>query len=125
MNTGATVKTESGAEIITRIDMSDKFAENRPAYRHERPDLYNVKLKEIGGFELWITPYNRFFIARKGVTTFPHRRADGIAYDPPMEGIPAEVTETLIKLLDKQEAIRSKMIEDGEYDEDDDRWNWS
>lgn len=112
---------------ITASDLTGKF--KRPAgaiYRHERPELYNVKLKEIGGYEIWITPHNHFFIARGGVTAEPRQRADGLVFDPPAvgHGAPQEFIHKLTELLERQKQVRSRMVQEGEYD-DEDAWNWS
>lgn len=92
---------------------------------HERPSLFNVKFRELDGFEFWITPYNRIFIVQAdGKLSHPRlSMTNEIKFDPPWEGVPDTVVAALIELLERQHSIRSRMVEQGEYDEE--GWNWS
>lgn len=104
----------------------------RVTRRHEKPSLFNTKFREIAGYEFWITPYNRIFLVNPaGTLTYPrlsgsrrtkHDLRDAIVLDPPWEGIPIIVLGELLMFLEKQDAVRSRMIKEGEYDEDDACW---
>lgn len=98
--------------------------------RHENPSLFNTKFRELEGYEFWITPYNRIFLVEPG-GSLTHPRIGGgrrsqvgpdVIFDPLCENVPLSVLEILYALLEKQDAVRSKMVEDGEYDNDS-RWD--
>lgn len=99
----------------------------RSKRRHENPSLFNTKFRELEGYEFWITPYNRIFLVDSaGTLTHPRlfrsrrSRAGGAStvLDPPWEGVPETVLDVLYTLLEKQDEVRSKMVADGEFDED-------
>ena len=124
MNTEEPIEDQIGgaqsADELERLRIAAKR-------RHERPSLFNVKFQDMQGFEFWITPYNRIFLvnAVTGAAAQPSLRATGdVFFDPYMEGVPMPVLEALRGLLEHQHKLRSKMVQDGEYD-DDDAWDWS
>lgn len=90
--------------------------------RHERPSLFNTKFRDMEGYEFWITPYNRIFLVEASGGNLTHPRLSGVGdrviLDPAWENVPATVLEALRQLLERQEAIRTKMVQDGEYDEE-------
>jgi hypothetical protein len=94
--------------------------------RHERPSLFNVKFKELQGFEFWITAFNRIFLvdAKTGEAGHPILRMTGdVMFDPPLSGVPEAVVAALSELLEKQRKVRSKMVKEEEYDNT--AWDWS
>ena len=113
---------------FTSERQSRKFKKGCTIRRHERPELFNAKLMVLHGFELWITPFNRIFLAdaQTGDVGYPRLLDDNLlAFEPSLPGVPEDVLAALTKLLSRQRAIRHKMVVSGEYDEDDGRWDWS
>ena len=113
---------------LTGARQSRKFKKGRAVRRHERPELFNAKIMVLRGFEIWITPFNRIFLAdaQTGDVGYPRLLDDNaLFFEPSLPGVPEDVLAALAKLLSKQKAIRRKMVEFGEYDEDDGRWDWS
>ena len=113
---------------LTTVCQSRKFKKGRAVRRHERPELFNAKIMVLHGFEVWITSFNRIFLAdaQTGDVGYPRLLDDNaLFFEPSLPGVPEDVLAALAKLLSKQKAIRRKMVESGEYDEDDGRWNWS
>ena len=113
---------------LTTARQSRKFKKGRAVRRHERPELFNAKIMVLRGFEIWITPFNRIFLAdaQTGDVGYPRLLDDNaLFFEPSLPGVPEDVLAALAKLLSKQKAIRRKMVEFGEYDEDDGRWDWS
>jgi len=98
-----------------------------PLRRHENPNLFNAKIQTLSGFELWITPYNRMFLVNEktGGLGYPSLNSKHeLGFEPYLSGIPLEVATLVIGLLEKQAQVRRRMVEAGEY-EDDNAWNWS
>jgi len=94
---------------------------------HEKPSLYNVKFRELKGWEFWITPFNRIFTvqSKSGELSFPRlNRAGVLVFDPEAGVVPPAVVEALTVLLKKQIDLRRKLIAEGEYD-DGESWNWN
>ena len=113
---------------FTTARPSRKFKKGRAIRRHERPELFNAKIMVLHGFEVWITAFNRIFLAdaQTGDVGYPRLLDDNaLFFEPSLPGVPEDVLAALAKLLSKQKAIRRKMVEFGEYDEDDGRWDWS
>ena len=113
---------------LTGARQSRKFKKGRAVRRHERPELFNAKIMVLHGFEVWITSFNRIFLAdaQTGDVGYPRLLDDNaLFFEPSLPGVPEDVLAALAKLLSKQKAIRRKMVEFGEYDEDDGRWDWS
>lgn len=113
---------------LTTVRQSRRFKKGRAVRRHERPELFNAKLMVLHGFELWITPFNRIFLAdaQTGDVGYPRLLDDSaLAFEPSLPGVPEDVLAALAKLLSKQKEIRRKMVESGEYDEAYGRWEWS
>ena len=103
------------------------FKKGPTVRRHERPELFNSKVWTISGFEIWITPYNRFFLvdAQTGACGYPRFIEAGyIMFEPALNNVPSEVLAQVEALLAKQKALRRKMVEQGEYD-DGEAWEWS
>ena len=113
---------------LTAARQSRRFKKGRAVRCHERPELFNAKIMVLRGFEIWITPFNRIFLAdaQTGDVGYPRLLDDNaLFFEPSLPGVPEDVLAALAKLLSKQKAIRRKMVEFGEYDEDDGRWDWS
>jgi hypothetical protein len=112
---------------LTGERQSRKFRKGAPIRRHERPELFNAMITTLNGFELWITPYNRIFLvdAQTGAVGYPRLLATGIiGFEPALANVPVSVIVALSALLERQKALRRKMVEQGEYD-DDQAWEWS
>ena len=103
-------------------------SEQEPQCRpHERPSLFNVKFKELQGFEFWITAFNRIFLVHtaSGRLGYPVIRATGeMIFEPSLHPVPSAVVEALDALLYRQRNLRNRLIEEGVY-EDDEAWDWS
>jgi hypothetical protein len=98
---------------------SRRFKKGRAIRRHARPELFNTMIKTISGWELWVTPYNSLFIveAETGALGYPRLLTkDVIHFTPALSNVPLKVIWLLCTLLEKQKAIRRKMVDSGEYE---------
>jgi hypothetical protein len=112
------------SQSLTRTDIERAALSNKR--RHERPGLFNTNMLTVAGYEIWLTPYNRFFLvdSQTGQAGYPHLLATGIIYfEPNLGNVPKKVLAKLEALLLRQKAIKRHMIEQGEYD-DGEAWNW-
>lgn len=112
---------------LTGARQSRKFNKGRAVRRHERPELFNAKIQTVSGFDLFITPYNRIFLAdvETGAVGYPRLLATGVlGFEPPLPGVPEDVIALVCGLLEKQKSLRRRMVEQGEYD-DGESWEWS
>jgi hypothetical protein len=112
---------------LTSERQSRRFKKGRAIRRHARPELFNAMIQTISGWELWLTPYNRFFLveAETGALGYPRLLATGvIQFEPGLSNVPSNVIGLLCTLLEKQKALRRKMVDQGEYD-DGEAWEWS
>lgn len=113
------------SQSLTKSDIERAALSNKR--RHEHPGLFNSKFDSLSGFEFWITPYNRIFLVdgRTGQAGYPRLLATGvIQFEPGLGTVPLNVICKLEALLQRQKAIRRRMVEQGEYD-DGESWNWS
>jgi hypothetical protein len=112
---------------LTGARQSRRFKKGRAVRRHARPELFNAMITTLHGFELWITPYNRIFLvdAQNGALGYPRLLATGvIQFEPSLANVPVPVIAALSALLERQKALRRKMVEAGEYD-DGEAWYFS
>jgi len=113
------------SQSLTRSDIERSTLSNKR--RHERPSLCNAKMLTVGEYEIWLTPYNRFFLvdSQTGQAGYPHLLATSIIhFEPNLGNVPKHVLVELEALLLRQKAVRRRMIEQGEY-EDEEAWEWS
>ena len=113
--------------IEEQLGIAGASRKGRVTHRHERPELFNVKVRTMTGWEIWITPYNRFFLvdAQTGACGYPHLIDTGlIRFEPSLNNVPPHVVAAMEDFLARQKALRRKMVEQGEY-EDGEAWEWS
>ena len=112
-------------QSLTRSDIERAALSNKR--RHERPGLFNAKFKTLSGFEFWITPFNRIFLVdvKTGQAGYPRLLATGaLQFEPSLGTVPVHVILALSTFLERQKAIKRRMVEQGEY-EDGESWDFS